>query len=162
MASDVEINDRRVSYTAAAGQTVFDIDFPMDGLEEDDIAVYQNGVQLTKTTDYTVDLDALRITLVSGAAVNDAIIVEGSTQILRETAFPRSGDLRTTILNGDFRKLFYILQEQARDIGRVIVLDKSEGGGVGATLPLLEAGKILGVNTAGNGFAMYDLSAFPE
>lgn len=158
MANDVDANDRRVVYTASAGQTVFDIDFPVDGLTDADIAVYKNGNVLSVDVDYTVDLDGLVITLVTGAAALDSVIVEGDTQIERETAFPRSGDLRTSVLNNDFRKLFYILQEQNRDIGRVILLNKSESADANAVLPLLSANMLLGVNSAGNGFSFYSPS----
>jgi len=160
MANDVELNDRRAPYTATSGQTVFDIDFSMENLSDDDVAVYQNGVLLTKTTHYTVDLDVLTITLVTGATTGDSIVVEGDAQIVRETAFPRAGDLRTAILNGDFRRVFFILQEQARDIGRVLLLNSAESGGFNARLPLLQGGKLLGVNAGKTGFDLYSLSDF--
>ena len=161
MANDVELNDRRAPYTATSGQTVFDIDFSMENLSDDDLAVYQNGVLLTKTTQYTVDLDASTITLVSSATAGDSVVVEGAAQIVRKTAFPRAGDLRTAILNGDFRRVFFILQEQARDIGRVLLLNSAESDGFNARLPLLQAGKLLGVNAGKTGFSLYDLSDFP-
>lgn len=137
MANDVEENDRRASYTASSGQTVFDIDFSMENMTEEDLSVYQNNVKITA---YTTDLDALTVTLNDGATEGDSIVIEGATKIERADAFPAGGSLRTSILNADFRRMFYILQEMVRDIGRGVQLSKSTDSSIAVTMPDQEAG----------------------
>lgn len=162
MADDVEVNDRRVSYIASSGQTVFDIDFPMDSQDEQDLSVYNNGSALTYTTDYTVDLDNLEVTLTSGASADDIIVIEGSAQIKREIAFTRNGSLRTSVLNSDFRRMFYILQEMSRDIERSVQLSKSASISITVTLPDPADGHVLvwdGDDGAlGNGPSIVDIA----
>lgn len=146
MVDDVVLNDRRVAYTASAGQTVFDIDFPIS--VAGDVIVYQNG-SVVDPADYTVDLTALTVTLDTGATLNDSIVIEGDTDPARASSFPRGGDLSSAILNTDFRKVFYILQEQVRNAARRLSLNPAEGAGVSAQLPLLEAGKLIGWSASG-------------
>jgi hypothetical protein len=152
MADDLTVNDRRARYTATAGQTVFDIDFPVDELTTDDIAVYANGSEVT--TGFTVDLDAQTVTFSSGRTLDDIIVVEGSSEIKRESTFPLRGNFLSTVINKQIRRMFYILQEKDRDSGRQLQLNKSESDSADPVLPLLDAGRILIVNSAGDGFSL--------
>ncbi len=155
MANDVNDNDRRVRYIATSGQTVFDIDFSMDDLSTDDVAVFVNGAEISA---YTVDLDDLTVTLDSGASEDDIVVVEGAIVIDRESTFPRSGDLRSAALNEEARKTIFILQEAARNISRALILNKSESDSVSTILPLLAEGKALIWGAAGLENSTFNLS----
>lgn len=140
MTNDVELNDRRVAYTAAAGQTVFDIDFPL--VATSDIAVYKNGV-LLESADYTVSLSAMTVTLDAAAAEGNSVVVEGATIPVRESAYPLGGALSSSILNLDIRRCLYLAQEILTKFGRCLSLNPSEGAGVSLSLPVRETGKML-------------------
>lgn len=140
MANDVELNDRRAKYTATADQTVFDIDFPIT--ETRDVAVYLNGAEVD-AADYVVDVDGLTVTLNTGASLDDSVVVDGDTDPIRTNSFPRGGDLRTSILNGDFKRIFYILQELLRNTSNRISLNPAEASNVSPVLPLNSDGAVL-------------------
>lgn len=157
MANDVEQNDRRESYTASAGQTVFDYTFPIT--DADDLSVYVNGT--LQESGYTVDLTAGAVTFDAGLSLDDNVVIEGDTAQVRTSSFPILGKLRTAILNGDFRKIFYILQELVRDSGRSLQLNKSTPDSVSASLPVLDEGKAIiwganGLENSQNSFGVVD------
>lgn len=152
MADAVPVNDRRTRLVATAGQTVFDADFEFEA--QDEITVAKQGSTLTITTDYTVDVTAQTITLTSGAAENDVVVIEGATPRSRAKEYPRRGSLQTTLVNSDLKRIIWMLQENARDTGRGIVLNISEADSANPELPLLVANAVLAVNSSGNGFSM--------
>jgi|TARA_Y100000296_G_scaffold87154_1_gene130119 hypothetical protein len=126
----VPANDRRIQYTATAGQTIFPYDFKITANTE--IAVLQTvnatGVTttLTLTTEYTVsgvgDAGGGNITLVTGAAVNDTITITGTTPLTRVTDFNQAGDFLTSDLNDQLDKLTDILQENDTETNRALLL----------------------------------------
>ena len=140
MTYDVDLNDRRVSVTASSGQTIFDIDFPV--IDATDIVVYKNGVVLDGGV-YTVNVDAMTVTLNSGAATGDNIVIEGATQPVRKTSYPQSGGFRSELLNTDMRRLTYLAQELATKTSRSFTLAANESADVAAKFPKRVAGKML-------------------
>lgn len=140
MANDVELNDRRAVYIASAGQTVFDIDFPI--LSEDDVAVFQNGIELD-TADYVVDTDLLTVTLDTAAALNDSIVIDGDTAPVRTSSYPKSGALLSSVLNNDMRRFVYLAQELLTKVSRAVSLAQDESSGISQRLPKAETGKML-------------------
>lgn len=131
MTDVVPANDRRARYEATAGQTVFDIDFPLNDATA--LAVYKNGEELIGG--YAVNLDLLKITLTVGAAEDDIITLEGLTVPKRKTAYPLRGNLSTPLLNSDADTAVQIMQELRRDIDQGVSLAKDEVTGVSAILP---------------------------
>jgi len=142
MVSDTALNDRRARYTVTnpAGQSVFDIDFPLT--DENAIKVYIDGIE-ESSDDYTVDVDALTVTTGSAVAKDKVVVLEGVTPADRAEGFARRGGLDTALLNGDFREIYYILQELRRDLDRALILNRAEGADVSGDMPLFEAGKLL-------------------
>lgn len=121
MADVLPENDRREAYTAADGQDVFEITFPLDDVG--DLEVYQDGGFIVG---HTVDLDALTVTLDVPAALGDSIVLVGITLVKRERNYPRRGGLDTQQLNGEMTQIIRILQEAKRDTGRTIGLSPAE------------------------------------
>ncbi len=117
-------NDRHVSYTAAAGQTVFDADFPIAAAAEIEVWRDRAGTvaKLVQPTDYTVTNVGLalnaRITLVAGATVNDVIVLQGQRGEARATDYITDGDFRADDINAELDRIFMHLQELQRDVER--------------------------------------------
>lgn len=110
-------------YTATGGQTDFTITFAY--LDEDDVLVYQNGTLLTKTTEYTF-FTATTIRLVTGATLNDTIIITRATsQDARTTSFT-AGTLTSTDMNADSNQLFYMAQEAIDIANTALGLDTDD------------------------------------
>lgn len=117
-------------YTATAGQTVFDYDFPV--LDADDLGVYQlpNGgtteTRLTRGTDYTVTGVGLEaggtIVLTAGRAAGDRISIVGERTPRRATDFNEAGAFTAAALNLELDALTVVLQEAAAKAGRTLRL----------------------------------------
>lgn len=117
-------------YTATAGQTVFDYDFPV--LDADDLGVYElpNGgtaeTRLTRGTDYTVAGVGLEaggsIVLTAGAAAGDRISIVGERTPRRSTDFNEAGAFTANALNLELDALTIVLQEAAAKAGRTLRL----------------------------------------
>ena len=126
----VPVNDRRIQYTATAGQTIFPYDFKITANTEITVlqTVNATGVTttLTLTTEYTVsgvgDAGGGNITLVTGTAVNDTITITGTTPLTRVTDFNQAGDFLTSDLNDQLDKLTDILQENDTETNRALLL----------------------------------------
>jgi len=141
MVHQVDYNDRRISYTAVAGQTVFDYDFPINDVN--DLAVYHNDLLLEKAA-YNIDLDVKTVTLTNNTEKGDSIVIEGQITPIRDVIYPRRGGLDTNVLNGEFNKIYYMMQEMVRDSVRSIHLAKSDSSvSVSVTLPPRQEGKAL-------------------
>lgn len=138
MPNDVELNDRRASYIATVGQTVFDIDFPIE--TEDDFIVYVDGDVITS---YATDIDNSTITMNAPMAGGESVVIEGDTQPLRATAYPLKGDLRSSLLNQDIRRLLRIAQELGTKVLRRLSLAQNEDSAVPSALPKFVAGRML-------------------
>lgn len=137
---DLPYNDRRVRYvvTNPLGQAEFDIDFPLDNV--DYIQVYKDGDGVL-STDFTVDLEDLKVTLDTNAPQGAVVTLEGLQLPERDTTYPLRGGLKSPLLNAEFRKIFTMMQEMRRDITRTINLNKAEGDDVSASLPLKVPGR---------------------
>lgn len=144
----VEENDRRDRYlvTNPSGQDVFDIGFPIDSA--DDLMVFVNGVE--KTEGFTVDLEALTVTFDENASADDIIVLEGLGAKKREVYYPRRGGVDTRRLNGEFQRIYYMLQELDRDVKRCLRLNKSEGTSVDAFIELASANRVVHWNEDGS------------
>lgn len=145
MTDRIPASDRRVSYTATEGQTVFDIDFPLRNVNY--ILAYQNGAVLDPE-DFEVDLDALTVTLDGGADEGDSVVLEGARAIKRVTGYPLRGGLSSELLNEDIDALTEMMQEARRDMGRMVQLDKAQDG-VSPVLPMAAPRKMLRWNDDG-------------
>lgn len=162
------LNDRRARYSATAGQTNFEGDFPIDS--DADVQVWQKvnatGVVslLTLTTDYTVTLDGaapntFEVDLVTGAAVGDIITVEGDTDPDRDTDFTTGGDYLATTVNNAEDRQYRVMQELVRDLDRAAIANPVSPSTFDPTLPDVvdEAGKYLRVNSGETALELAEL-----
>jgi len=100
MAVDINDTPNRVRYTATAAQTVFSV--PFQFLTAADLKLYQNGTLKTLSTHYTVTgagASSGTVTLVSGAAVSDDILIIRDMPVQRIGDFPISGPFDVESLN---------------------------------------------------------------
>jgi len=98
----------RDTYTASAAQTDFTITFSY--IDSGDIAVYEDGVLKTVTTDYTLP-DATTVRFNSGLVGGEVILVtRASSQATRLVTYT-AGSLLTSDLNNDSLQAFYMAQE---------------------------------------------------
>ena len=168
--ADYNINavTRRKVFTGSAGLGPYAFTFEI--LDDDDLAVYFNATKLTKTTDYSVTINANgtgSVTLVVNVGGNvpqtpiasDAVIVVGARDIERTTDFVTAGDLLASSLNEQLDSLTIFDQQIAEEEKRTLqapVYDPAhvdEGGTLDMTLPAkaARAGKYLQFNsTTGN------------
>ena len=146
MAITIPQNDRFKPYTASGGQTTFAYDFPI--YLDSDLGVYQitAGVitPLVLTTDYTVTGAGLQaggnVVLVTGATLNDNIIIAGDLPELRSTNYSGAGDFTKESINEELNKLVQLSQQLRRDVDRSVRLDPADIKEDAATtfvLPLL-------------------------
>jgi len=156
-------DDRRVRYvvTDVAGQTEFNIDFPLSvpsgGSDGDYLTVYVDGAEVT--TGFTVDADALTVTFDSAVAQNSIVTIEGSRDAELINEFPLRGELRSGKMNAEFVGILQLLQELKRDAARTILLNPAEADSASALMPLLSASKALITNANGDGF---ELTSFAD
>lgn len=170
--ADYDINavTRRVVFTGSAGLGPYAFTFEV--LDDDDLAVYFNTTKLTKTTDYTVTINANGTGSVSvivnvGGNIpatptsSDTIIIVGARDIERVTDFVTAGDLLASSLNEQLDALTIFDQQVAEEQKRSLqapVYDPAhvdDGGTLDMTLPAkaTRAGKYLSFNTDGNPIA---------
>lgn len=158
----VTANDRRIQYTATAGQTVFPYDFVIEANTE--ITVIQTlasdgtSTTLTLTTDYTVsgvgDASGGNITLVSGAALNDTLTIVGATPITRTTDFNQAGDFLSIELNSQLDRITNILQENETETKRAFLLkDEDTASSVELPITSVRSSKYLAFDSSGDPIA---------
>ena len=150
-------NDRRVRYVATNGQTVFDYDFQI--FDQTHLVVKKTpaatGVEATLvlTTHYTVTgVDAENggtIVLVSGAALNDVITIEGSTPEARTADYQTAGDFRAETINEEQDIFIQIAQQHRRDLDRSIRLKSTTSNSFNPTFPTPVGRRALMVTTSG-------------
>lgn len=142
--ADYNINavPRKVSYTGSAGLGPYAFSFEV--LTEDDVAVYFNETLLTKTTDYTVTVNANgtgSVTLVTGSGVpstpdaDDLIVIVGARDIERTTDFVTAGDLRAASLNEQLDALTIMVQQVAEEVERSVKAPVFDPTGINMVLP---------------------------
>ncbi len=160
---------RRVVLSGSAGTGPYAFTFEI--LDDDDIQVYKDTTLLTKTTDYTVTINANgtgSVTLNTGTTnvpsaptSSNTITVIGSRDIERTTDFVTAGDLKASSLNEQLDSLTIFDQQVAEEQKRSLqapVFDPAhvdDGGTLDMTLPAKasRAGKYLSFNTDGNPIA---------
>ena len=158
----VTANDRRIQYTATAGQTVFPYDYIIEANTEitiiQTLASDSTSSTLTLTTDYTVsgvgDAAGGNITLVSGAALNDIITIVGATPITRTTDFNQAGDFLTSELNSQLDRITHILQENETETKRAFLLkDEDTASTVELPITSVRSSKYLAFDSSGDPIA---------
>ena len=142
--ADYDINavPRKVSYTGSAGLGPYAFSFEV--LTEDDVAVYFNETLLTKTTDYTVTVNANgtgSVTIVTGGNVpstptaSDLVVIVGARDIERTTDFVTAGDLRASALNEQLDALTIMVQQVAEEVERSVKAPVFDPTGINMILP---------------------------
>jgi hypothetical protein len=114
-------NTGKQSFIATAGQTVIDFNFKI--FTETDLLVYQTlsgenpddvNDLLTLTTDYTVIITGDtggKVTLVTGAGINDTIVLQRKLPQVRDIEYQTNGDLRAETLNNDQDYQTYLITD---------------------------------------------------
>lgn len=150
-------NDRRNEITASGGQTAFTYDWRLDN-QADVIVTHKvnsTGVvsTLTITTDYTVAGVGVAgggtITLVTGASVNDIIILEDNRQPERTQDYTTSGDLLADTLDGDMDRRVDIMMNHERQLDRSLHVAPIELNAVSMEVPVAVAGEAWRWDAAG-------------
>ena len=150
-------NDRRNEITASAGQTDFTYDWRLDNQADVVVTHKVNSTgavsTLTITTEYTVAGVGVAgggtITLVTGAAVNDLIILEDNRQPERTQDYSTSGDLLADSLDGDQDRRVDIMMNHERQLDRSLHLAPIELNAVSMEIPVAVAGEAWRWDAAG-------------
>ncbi|MCF6216845.1 MAG: hypothetical protein L3J58_11830 [Emcibacter sp.] len=138
----------RNQYVAAAGQTIFDYDFPI--FDQDDIQVQVNGAEQSIGTNYTVSgvgaQNGGAITLIVPAALNDIITLEREVSKKRITDYSTRGSFSSKTVNLEFDRIVQMIQDEARKLTGTVRAPSSD-----QNYPLLDmpdeaarAGNVLG------------------
>lgn len=110
---DVSSTATSIAYVATAGQTAFTV--PFEFLDEDHLVVTINDVVKTLSTHYATsgagEAGGGSITLVTGATLNDSVVIELSAPYELTTHIPTSGDLDIAAINLQF-SLFTMMLKQ--------------------------------------------------
>lgn len=111
------------------GQVAFDYDFRADNISDmraellrlDETKEFlTGGVDFTASGLGTANGGTITVTTVSDAAIGETLTIYRDTVIQRLNDFSR--DLFADEVNAEFDKIYMILQEQGRDIGRTVSL----------------------------------------
>lgn len=145
---DIAENDRRKRYivTDPAGQSVFDIDFPLDS--RNGISLYVNGVVVSEAG-YVIDDALLKITTTSPVAKDSVVVIDGNTSLQRTYNYPPGGGLSSEELNREFSDIVFAMQEMRRDMDRLLTLPILEEVDVSAILEKAQAGYAIGWDATG-------------
>jgi len=161
-------NTPRNTYTATAGQTVFNIGFEFFNVN--DIKVYKNGTLLSynaspsTSSQYKVTGTASSsddayefgsggtITLGAGATLNDSIVIIRDIAIERLSDFPTSGSFDITSLNTQLDTLVSMMSEQDTLNSRSVRLADTDVDSATITLPNVttRASKVMAFDASGN------------
>ena len=156
-------NTGKQSFTATAGQTDFDFNFKIFTTADIQVFKTPSGQQpndtndlLTITTHYTVTINGDsggQVKLVTGASLNDTIVVKRNLNTERNTEYQTSGDLLATTLNADQDYQTYLIADNNLISGNAIKVPDSAVN-INTKLPSIVAQNFIRVNPAGNGFEM--------
>lgn len=148
MTDQVPESSRRVRYivTNPAGQTVFDIPYPISkirdsqGAEVSPVAVYIGGLKTVaydwSVSDRTIELDV--------AAPQGAVVtIDGARPIMRGNGYPPRGTLDTALLNSDMNATVEILQEMRRDTARSVRLNPQDPDTITPVFPPYQNGRAI-------------------
>lgn len=154
MAVDINDTPNRVRYTATAGQTAFSV--PFQFLAATDLKIYQNGVLKTISTHYTVagaGASSGTVTLVSGAALSDDILIVRDMPVQRIGDFPVSGPFDVASLNDQLDGLTMMVRDlETRSDRRSLRLAETDLPETLGALPTKanRASRALGFDADGN------------
>jgi hypothetical protein len=113
VAQDINNTPNRVRYTATSGQTAFTV--PFEFTANADLKLYQNGTLKTITTHYTLTGAGVTgggtLTLVTGATLNDDILIVRDIPKERQGDFPASGIFDIESLNSQLDKHVMMLKD---------------------------------------------------
>ena len=149
----------RIEYTATGGQTIFPYTFLI--FLNTDLEVYINGTLQTLTTDYTVsglgDITGGNVTLVTGATVNDAVIIVRVLPITQLTDYVENDKFPADTHEKGLDRATMVSQQLLETIGRAIKLP------ITSTLedidiPIPGAGLHLRWNAAGDALELVTVS----
>lgn len=128
----IPANDRRETFTATGGQTVFPYDFPVFAAADLEVRRVRAGVEtvLALTTDYTVtgagDQAGGNVVLVAGATAGDTIVIRSNQPAARTTKFNDSGDLPASAINAEFNRLWIELQQLRLMMTQIVRVDPGD------------------------------------
>jgi hypothetical protein len=154
---------RRVVYTASG---VGPYAFTFEILAQTDIAVYEDDVLLTLTTDYTVTINTNgtgSVTL-TAAPTGSRISIVGDRAISRSTDFVTGGDLFANSLNDELDSLTIFAQQNAESLSRALLAPPNDPTTIDMTLPSQSdrASKYLAFDASGDPVAMPTPDGFTE
>ncbi|PZQ48897.1 MAG: hypothetical protein DI551_00775 [Micavibrio aeruginosavorus] len=157
MTDQVPENNRRSRYvvTNPAGQTVFDIGFPVskvydqNGLEVSPVAVY---VDSQRTQYFSWDVVNQVVALDAPAPKDAIVVIEGDRLVKRSKGYSPRSVLQSALINADMNAAVQVSQELRRDLSRALVLNKSDLDTIDPQLPANAAGRTLMMT--GTGFAI--------
>ncbi|HAT1964751.1 TPA: hypothetical protein I8Z55_000362 [Legionella pneumophila] len=174
--SNIKINDvfQRIQYSASAGQTQFTIPFPF--FDNEYVLVWQNGVELNMGAapgQYGISgagsPSGGLITLVTPAALNDIITIQGEMPIDRTSIYSATiSNLTGSDLNGDFNREV-VMMKQIQTTQALLQLQYAPWLQVSQDpdvtkdryLPLLAAQQVWRMNEAGNAIEAYTIDNVP-
>ncbi|HAT5918715.1 TPA: hypothetical protein JAG59_002021 [Legionella pneumophila] len=174
--SNIKINDvfQRIQYAASAGQTQFTIPFPF--FDNEYVLVWQNGVELNMGAapgQYGISgagsPSGGLITLVTPAALNDIITIQGEMPIDRTSIYSATiSNLTGSDLNGDFNREV-VMMKQIQTTQALLQLQYAPWLQVSQDpdvtkdryLPLLAAQQVWRMNEAGNAIEAYTIDNVP-
>jgi hypothetical protein len=117
---DVSATATRIAYTATSGQTAFAVPFTF--ADEAHLAVYQNDTLKTLSTHYVTsgagDTAGGYVTLVTGATLDDSIVIELVVPYELTTHIPTSGTLDIPAVNLQNALLVMMLKQLAANLPR--------------------------------------------
>ena len=113
-----------VQYTATNGQTQFSIPFPF--IDNADLSIWQNGILLTITTDYTLSGEQTTsgglLTLNTGASLNDQIVIQDLMVIDRTNIYqPTISALTGSALNEDFNRDVIMIRDTTTTVNYLML-----------------------------------------
>lgn len=113
-----------VQYIATNAQTEFSIPFPF--INNSDLSIWQNGVLLTLTTDYTLSgantASGGQLTLNVGASLNDQITIQDLMVIDRTNIYlPVISALTGSALNNDFNRDVIMIRDTTTTINYLML-----------------------------------------
>jgi len=154
--TSIPANDRYERFIAVGGQTVFPYNFPIYSDADLTVTRERAGVVATLAfgADYTVSGAGVQgggnVTLTSGATASDVIVLAGTQQLSRTTAFTNGGDLTADALNAEFNRLVIGEQQAANAIRRALTLPVTDALTEMELPPVSErGGKIFAFDAAG-------------
>ena len=124
MALSILYSTRSTNFIAAAGQTVYQVAWPVLAPGDVTVSLYRGSVltALVPGTDYTVtgtgSQSGATITLAVGSQAGDVILIEGHLLPQRQTSYTSNAAIPSDALNTDLNALLIMVQELRRDVDR--------------------------------------------